>query len=133
MCRAEGEDLRCRHRPARCDQDHTVEYQDGGRTVVADLAPLCRHDHTLKGQAGWTLEQPTPGTFLWISALGGRYEVRPEPVMPLLPDPCPAPDDYWHDEAAPSAPKTLTLSGPDPPSLPEGEREPVELDEPPPF
>ena len=83
----------CRRRPARCDQDHTVEYQDGGRTVAADLAPLCRHDHTLKGQAGWTLEQPAPGAFLWSSPLGGRYEVRPEPVLPPLPDPCPGPDD----------------------------------------
>ena len=64
----------CRHRPTRCDQDHTVEYQDGGPTVAADLAPLCRHDHTLKGQAGWTLEQPAPGTFLWRSPLGGRYD-----------------------------------------------------------
>lgn len=83
----------CRHRPVRCDQDHTVGYQDGGPTVAADLAPLCRHDHTLKGRAGWILQQPAPGTFLWISPLGGRYEVRPEPVLPPLPDPCLGPDD----------------------------------------
>ena len=75
----------CRRRPTRCDQDHTVAYQDGGETVAADLAPLCRHDHTLKGHAGWTLQQPRPGTFLWTSPLGGRYEVQPEPVLPPLP------------------------------------------------
>ena len=82
----------CRRRPARCDQDHTVEYQHGGPTVAADLSPLCRHDHVLKGR-GWNMQQPEPGTFLWLTPLGGRYEVQPEPVLPVLPDTCPAPDD----------------------------------------
>ena len=123
----------CRRRPVRCDQDHTVEFQGGGPTVAADLAPLCRHDHTLKGQGGWTLQQPTPGAFVWTSPLGGRYEVAPEPVLPPLPGTCPGPDDLRHDEAAPASPDTLTLWGPDPPSLPAGEVEPVDLDTPPPF
>ena len=123
----------CRHRPARCDQDHTVEYQDGGRTVAADLAPLCRHDHTLKGQAGWSLEQPAPGVFLWRSPLGGRYEVRPDPVLPPLPDLCPGPDDPWHDEVAAPGPDVLTMWRPDPPPSPPDEPEPVGLDEPSPF
>ena len=70
-----------------------------GPTVAADLAPLCRHDHILKGQAGWTLQQPTPGAFVWTSPLGGRYEVQPEPVLPPLPGTCPGPDDPRHDEA----------------------------------
>jgi hypothetical protein len=124
----------CRRRPARCDQDHTVEYRHGGETVAADLGPLCRHDHILKGQGGWTLQQPSPGTFLWVSPLGGRYEVRPEPVLPLLPDCCPGPDDPWHDEAAPPSPGTLILYGPDPPpSPPVREADPVDLDTPPPY
>lgn len=123
----------CRHRPARCDQDHTVEYRHGGPTVAADLGPLCRHDHTLKGQAGWTLEQPTPGTFVWTSPLGGRYEVQPEPVLPPLPDICPGPDDPRHEEAAPPGPEALIVWGPDPPPHPEGDVEPVDLDPPPPF
>jgi len=82
----------CRHRPTRCDQDHTTAYQLGGETVAADLAPLCRHDHVLKAH-GWTLQQPEPGTFLWISPLGGRYEVQPEPVLPPPPALRPGPDD----------------------------------------
>jgi hypothetical protein len=124
----------CRHRPARCDQDHTVDHRHGGPTVAADLAPLCRHDHTLKGQAGWTLRQPSPGTFLWTSPLGGRYPVRPEPVLPPLPDPCPGPDNHQHDQPAPPAPDSLTLWTPDPaPSPPDGDAEPTDLDTPPPF
>ena len=123
----------CRRRPTRCDQDHTVEYRHGGETVAADLAPLCRHDHILKGQ-GWILQQPTPGTFLWISLLGGRYEVQSEPVLPPLPDTCPRPDNPWHEEAAPPGPDTLIVHGPDPPpSPPAGGPESVDLDAPPPF
>jgi hypothetical protein len=124
--------INCRRRPARCDQDHTVEYRDGGPTVAGDLAPLCRHDHILKGQAGWSLQQPTPGTFLWTSPLGGRYEVRPEPVLPPPPDACPGPDDPGHDDAAPPGPDTLTVWRPSPPRSPP-EPEPVDLDEAPPF
>ena len=123
----------CRHRPTRCDQDHTVEYQHGGRTVAADLGPLCRHDHTLKGR-GWTLRQPSPGAYLWISPLGGRYEVQPEPVLPPLPGTCPQPDDPWHDQAAPPGPETLIMFGPDPPpSSPTDKSNTVHLDESPPF
>jgi hypothetical protein len=29
----------CRHRPARCDQDHTLDHHNGGPTVAADLGP----------------------------------------------------------------------------------------------
>ena len=121
----------CRHRPRRCDQDHTTAYQHGGRTVAADLAPLCRHDHTLKGEGGWLLEQPTPGTFVWTSRLGGRYEVWPEPVQPPAVDEYPAPDDPYHDEPAPDAAETLILPRPPPP--PPAPPEPIDLDKPPPF
>jgi Domain of unknown function (DUF222)/HNH endonuclease len=122
----------CRHRPRRCDQDHTVDYQHGGTTTADDLAPLCRHDHTLKHEAGWTLEQPLPGTFTWTSPLGGRYDVEPEPVLPPLPHPCPAPDDPHYDQPATPGPDTLTLWRPAP-RPPPPEPDPVDLDELPPF
>ena len=120
----------CRRRPAHCDQDHTVEYQHGGPTVAADLAPLCRHDHLLKSQGGWTLQQQTPGTFVWTSPLGGRYEVRPEPILPPPPGTCPGPDDHRHDDSAPPGPDTLTVWRP---ACTEPEHEPIDLDRPHPF
>jgi hypothetical protein len=123
----------CRHRASRCDQDHTVEYRHGGKTVAADLAPLCRHDHTLKGQPGWTLDQPAPGRFVWTTPLHGRYPVQPEPVLPPLPDPCPTPDDPGHDDPAPPAPETMKIWKPDPPPPPPTEPPPADLDQPPPF
>jgi hypothetical protein len=48
--------------------------------LLADLAPLCRHDHTLKGQAGWTLRQPSPGTFPTSTGFAHPVDARPTPV-----------------------------------------------------
>ncbi len=48
--------------PARdSDLDHTSDYAKGGPTHPHNLGPLCRHHHRLKHEAGWKLEQPTPG------------------------------------------------------------------------
>jgi Domain of unknown function (DUF222) len=121
----------CRRPPRRCDQDHTTAYQHGGETVAADLGPLCRHDHVLKTAAGWLLEQPEPGRFSWTTPLGGRYEVKPEPVLPPLPQPCPRPDDPQCDRPVDPGPETLAVWKPDPPRPPPAAPQPVDLDEPP--
>ena len=64
--------------PARdSDLDHTIDYAKGGRTHPHNLGPLCRHHHSLKHEAGWELEQPTPGTFIWTSPLGHTYHSEP--------------------------------------------------------
>ncbi len=64
--------------PARdSDLDHTVEYSKGGRTHPHNLGPLCRYHHRLRHEAGWKLEQPTPGTFVWTSPLGHTYYSGP--------------------------------------------------------
>ena len=124
----------CRRRSRRCDQDHTIAYQKGGKTIAADLGPLCRHDHVLKTDGGWTLEQPEPGRFVWTTALKARYEVRPEPVQPPLPDTCPTPDDPEHDEPPPRAPEILEVWKPTPkPLKPPPPAPPSDPDETPPF
>jgi hypothetical protein len=64
--------------PARdSDLDHTEDFAKGGRTHPHNLGPLCRHHHRLKHQAGWKLEQPTPGKFIWTSPLGHTYHSKP--------------------------------------------------------
>jgi hypothetical protein len=55
------------------DLDHTVGWAVGGRTAFDNLGAACRHHHRLKGEGGWTLEQPRPGVFLWSSADGRAY------------------------------------------------------------
>jgi hypothetical protein len=33
----------------------------------------------MKDEGGWTLHQPMPGHFIWISPLGQIYHIGPEP------------------------------------------------------
>ena len=60
--------------PARgCDIDHTVAVHDGGETCDCNLAPLCRHDHCIKHQHGWTYKRLPDGTPQWTTRLGHTY------------------------------------------------------------
>jgi hypothetical protein len=72
-CTAPG----CRRPAARCDLDHTVAYDQGGRTCECNLAPLCRHHHRCKQADGWHLEQITPGVMRWITPAGRTYVTTP--------------------------------------------------------
>jgi Domain of unknown function (DUF222) len=79
-------------RPARnSDLDHTREHHRGGETVEVNIGPACKSHHPDKDR-GWTLAQPEPGVFVWISPLGRTYRTRGEPIRPDLPDPDPTSD-----------------------------------------
>jgi hypothetical protein len=66
-------------RPAhRCDLDHTLAYDKGGRTCECGLGPLCRHGHQAKQAPGWHLEQPEPGVMVWTMPSGRTYTTRPD-------------------------------------------------------
>jgi hypothetical protein len=69
----------CRRPATRCDQDHTVPHDQGGRTCECNLAPLCRRHHRAKQVRGWRLQQPRPGTLIWTLPHGRSYRVEPEP------------------------------------------------------
>ncbi|MDN5931126.1 MAG: HNH endonuclease [Pseudonocardia sp.] len=120
----------CRAPAGSTDQDHTVDVERGGATVAADLGLVCRHDHRLKHEAGWHLQQPEPGTFVWTSPLGRVYRVRPEPIAPPLPDPVPRDPDPFHDEPADDHDDPLSLRPPGraPPTEPAPDTPPVHLD-----
>lgn len=65
-------------RPAvRCDGDHTIPYDKGGRTCECLVAPVCRTEHQAKQAPGWHLEQPSPGVLVWQPPHGRRYTVTP--------------------------------------------------------
>jgi hypothetical protein len=68
----------CRRPAAQCDLDHTIPYDQGGRTCECDLAPLCRHHHRCKQSEGWHLEQPQPGILRWTTPAGRRYLTQPD-------------------------------------------------------
>jgi len=67
----------CRRPAAQCDADHTLAYDDGGKTCLCNLAPLCRHHHEVKQSPGWRLEQTIPGTLTWTTPSGRRYTTTP--------------------------------------------------------
>jgi hypothetical protein len=71
----------CRRPAARCDQDHTVPHDQGGRTCECNLAPLCRRHHRAKQAQGWRLDQPEPGVMVWTLPHGRSYQVEP-PAYP---------------------------------------------------
>jgi hypothetical protein len=67
----------CGRPAARCDLDHTIAWDKGGRTCECDLCPLCRHHHRVKQSEGWQLEQPEPGVLIWHTPSGRSYTTAP--------------------------------------------------------
>jgi hypothetical protein len=67
----------CRRPAAQCDKDHTVPYNQGGRTCMCNLAPLCRRHHQAKQAGDWQLDQPDPGVLVWRLPHGRSYHVEP--------------------------------------------------------
>src|SRR3546814_6103774 len=63
---------------SRCQIDHQVAWEDGGRTELTNLAPLCQGHHTIKHHGGWVVRQLPGGAIEWISPLGRRYVERSE-------------------------------------------------------
>jgi hypothetical protein len=75
-------DLTCRNpvcgQPVwRSDLDHTIPWDDGGRTCSCNLGGACRRDHQLKQHPRWKLEQTRPGWFRWTAPSGRSYTTSP--------------------------------------------------------
>jgi hypothetical protein len=63
----------CRRPAVRCDLDHTIPFDQDGRTCECNLAPLCRHHHRCKQSEGWQLDQTAPGVMTWTTPAGRQY------------------------------------------------------------
>jgi hypothetical protein len=68
----------CRMPAWRGDLDHTIPWDQGGRTCPCNLGGGCRCHHQLKQHPRWRLEQTRPGEFTWITPAGRRYTVGPD-------------------------------------------------------
>lgn len=71
----------CNRSVWRCDIDHTVEWQDGGKTRHDNLAHLCRYHHVLKSHGDWRVTQSSPGVLDWVSPLGRPIRDTPDTAV----------------------------------------------------
>ena len=69
----------CRMPAISSDLDHRTPWADGGPTTEANLGPLCRHDHCIRHQHGWTYQPLPNGTHQWTSRLGHTYTTSGTP------------------------------------------------------
>jgi hypothetical protein len=67
----------CRRPAAACDFEHNIPYEVGGRTCLCNAGPKCRHDHRLKQQSRWRVDQLRDGTFRWTTPSGRSYITEP--------------------------------------------------------
>jgi hypothetical protein len=67
----------CRRPATQCDFEHNTPYEAGGRTCLCNGGPKCRHDHRLKQQPGWTVDQLPDGSFRWTTPAGRTYTTEP--------------------------------------------------------
>jgi len=70
--------LTCGQPATRCDLDHTIPFDQGGRTCSCNLGGVCRFHHQIKQHPRWHLTQPNPGAFTWTTATGRTYIVQPD-------------------------------------------------------
>jgi len=67
----------CRRPAAQCDFEHNIPYEAGGRTCLCNGGPKCRHDHRLKQDPRWNVDQLPDGTFRWTTPSGRSYITEP--------------------------------------------------------
>ncbi|HEY1704471.1 MAG TPA: hypothetical protein VGG75_32645 [Trebonia sp.] len=66
----------CRQPASRCDIDHVVPYEKGGRTCSCNGGPECRRHHQTKQLPGWRVTMTPDGYFTW-HAPSGVYQKEP--------------------------------------------------------
>jgi hypothetical protein len=68
----------CTRPAATCDIDHSIPYDQGGRSCECNCGPLCRRGHQAKQAPRWHLDQPEPGVVVWTMPSGRTYTTRPD-------------------------------------------------------
>lgn len=62
---------------SHCRIHHVVWWTNGGKTVLANLLPLCETHHHLVHEGGWQLEIDADRTVTWINPAGAIWVVQP--------------------------------------------------------
>jgi Domain of unknown function (DUF222) len=67
----------CRRPASRCDFEHNVPYEAGGRTCLCNGGPKCRSDHRMKQDPRWNAEQLPGGYVRWTVPSGRQCTTEP--------------------------------------------------------
>jgi Domain of unknown function (DUF222) len=67
----------CRRPARRCDFEHNIAYEAGGRTCLCNGNPTCRHDHRMKQDPRWNADQLPGGYLRWTLPSGRQYTTEP--------------------------------------------------------
>lgn len=77
-CRFPG----CNRRAARCEVDHTIDWQHDGRTAFDNMAHLCSLHHHLKHETSWSVQHVADGVMEWRSPAGRTHVTHPGRRIP---------------------------------------------------
>ncbi len=67
----------CRCPSTHADFEHNTPYEAGGRTCLCNGGPKCRHEHRLKQDPRWNVDQLPDNTFQWTTPAGRQYTTEP--------------------------------------------------------
>ena len=67
----------CVRAARRCDFEHAVPWDQGGRTCACNGGCRCRRDHRVKQSPGWQVEQLPGGLHRWTTPSGRTYTGGP--------------------------------------------------------
>jgi len=67
----------CRRPAKQSDFEHNIPFEAGGVTCLCNGGPKCRHDHRLKQDARWNVEQLTPALIRWTTPTGRQFTTEP--------------------------------------------------------
>ena len=70
----------CAQPARRCDIDHAIPWEEGGKTTPENMGALCRRHHIMKTHGGWKLKSFADGSCQWESPSGEKFFV---PVKPM--------------------------------------------------
>ncbi|HEX3336378.1 MAG TPA: DUF222 domain-containing protein [Jatrophihabitans sp.] len=72
----------CNRCARHADLDHIIAWADGGPTSEANMHALCRRNHVLKHEAGWSITRLDDGASRWRSPTGHVYD-KPPHTLPI--------------------------------------------------
>ena len=67
----------CRRPAGRCDFEHNIPYEAGGRTCWCNGGPKCRHCHRMKQDPRWKAELLPGGQVRWTMPSGRQHITEP--------------------------------------------------------